>query len=55
MTFYLLRQTRWLIVAKWGMVLIMCIKNRPMNMILTANTNTAIANNINVIIIFLIV
>ncbi len=55
LTFYLLKQTRWLIVAKCGMVLMMCIKNIPMNMILTANTNTAIANNINVIIIFLIV
>ncbi len=55
LTFYLLKQTRWLIVAKCGMVLMMCIKNIPMNMILTVNTNTAIANNINVIIIFLIV
>ena len=50
MMIYLLKQTRWLIAAKWGIVLTTCIKNIPKNKILTTNATTAIANNINVII-----
>lgn len=48
----MLRQTLWLIVAKCGIVLTMCIRDIPMNTILTTNTTKAIANNI-IVIIFL--
>lgn len=48
----MLRQTLWLMVAKCGIVLTMCIRDIPMNTRLTANTTKATANNIIVIIFF---